>query len=309
MATMTKKQPDIETVTVSGEIYAIRYRNADNWAVFSMAGVLHGFSGTLADICEVGTHVTCTGEMITSKYGRQLKCSAIVPATPDVSTADGVARMLCRLPGIGQAKASMAVRVHGPEQAWRLALENPAAIGVRPESVDAAQTIARSMLESYEMTVYLLGIGLTDYQAARIYRRYRGKAKMVVSENPYQLIEDIDGFGFRTVDKIALKAGVSVGAAARVNACVLFVLDDSATNEGHVWHDGWRLADIVLDVLTDSAMKAEMPLVEMPGKDAIRAAVHFLAAEGRLVLEKGKVFSKSALDAEKKILEFATIGA
>jgi ATP-dependent exoDNAse (exonuclease V) alpha subunit len=115
---------------------------------------------------------------------------------------------------------------------------------------------------------------------------------------------ELENFGFLTVDKIALKAGISVGNPARIAACILYVLDDSATNGGHIWHSGWNLAEIVLETLTQTAIKAEVPMSGAPEIEDVRRRVHFLASEGKLHIEKGRVFSKPLLDAERMIFGF-----
>lgn len=294
--------------TITGEISGIKYRSADGWSVFSIAGNSLSFTGTLAEMIEVGSEVTCTGTIETSKFGRQMKCNSIVPSAPDISTDAGVAKLLQRLPGIGPKKAMQAVMQHGHALAWELAQTDPESIGVPAHMVDTAIDIAKELLASYESTVYLLGIGLTDHQAAVIYREYKQDSIKVVSQDPYKLTM-IDGFGFITVDKIALKAGISPGNQSRISTCVLHVLDDSATNGGHVWHSGWKLAESVLEILTQTAMKAEVPLSGLPDLETVRQQIKFLQADGKISIQKGKVFSKELLNAEQAILEFVGVDA
>lgn len=297
-----KKKSD-EKTTITGEISSIRFRNSEGWSVFSLQGQPLGFTGTLAEMVDVGTEVTCTGTIENSRFGRQLKCEAIVPAAPDVSTDEGVIKLLQRLPGIGSKKAMMAVAEHGHEKAWELATMDPVKIGVKKIHEEKAKALAETLVQSYEATVYLLGIGLTDHQAATIYRTYGDKTVQIVSQDPYQLT-DIDGFGFVTVDKIALKAGIAVGNVSRVDACILYVLHDSSLNCGHIWHNGWNLVDTVLDTLKETAMKAEVSMVGAPTEELIRQQVHYLAAEEKISVHKGKVYSKGLLGAEKSILNF-----
>jgi len=289
--------------TITGEISAIRFRNSEGWAVFSLQNQRLGFTGTLAEMVDVGTEVTCTGKLESSKFGPQMKCETIVPAAPDVSTDTGVVKLLQRLPGIGPKKAMMAVQEHGHEKAWKLATEDPEQIGVKKEHVETAQAIAANLLESYEATVYLLGIGLTDHQAQTIYSIYQGRSIEIVSQDPYRLTE-VDGFGFLTVDKIALKAGISVGNPSRIAACIVFVLDDGASNGGHIWHNGWSLAKTVLETLTQTAMKAEVPMTNAPDIEDIRKQVHFLSKDGKVSVSKGRVYSQALLRAETSILEY-----
>ena len=95
---------------------------------------------------------------------------------------------------------------------------------------------------------------------------------------------------------------------SRVNACIVYVLDDSATNGGNIWHNGWSLVDIVLETLTETAKKAEVSLQGAPDKDAVRKQVHFLSAEGRISIMNGRVFSKTLLEAEVAIFDFINSG-
>jgi len=298
------------TTTISGEISVIRFRNSENWSVFSVRDMstahITNCTGTLAAMIDVGTEVTATGTMEDSKYGRQLKCEKIVPAAPDVSTDSGVVKLLQRLPGIGPKKAMQAVMEYGHEQAWQLACTAPEKIGVRPEYTKGALAISATLLESYEATVYLLSIGLTDHQAAVIYREYQERTIEIVSENPY-LMTEIDGFGFLTVDRIALKAGMSISNQSRIAACILYTLDDAASNGGNIWLNGWTLVDIVKETLTSTAIKAEVSMIDAPGDDDVRKIVHYLSAENKLFISKGRVFSNQLLQAEKKISAFVGV--
>ena len=301
---------------LDGEISSIKFRNSEGWSVFTvktvdpnpMLSTTTNCTGTLAEMVEIGTQVTCTGKIEKSAYGPQLKCSSIVPAAPDVSTDAGVVKLLQRLPGIGPKKAMQAVQAHGHEEAWNLACTDPEKIGVKPANKEHAIEIAGTLIESYNATVYLLGIGLTDHQASVIYGTYKHDTIKIVSEDPYRLTAEIDGFGFITVDKIALKAGVSVGNVARINACIVYVLDDSATNGGNIWHSGWSLCDIVLETLTETAKKAEVSLQGAPDKELVRKQIHFMCAEGKISIMEGRVFSKTLLEAETAIFDFISGG-
>lgn len=289
--------------TITGEISGIKYKSVDGWAVFSMAGQSLTFTGTLAEMIEVGSEVTVTGSIENGKFGRQMKCTAVVPSAPDISTDTGVSKLLQRLPDIGPKKAMQAVMQHGHERAWELAQTNPESIGVPAHMAADAIDIAKGLLASYEATVYLLGIGLTDHQAAVIYKMFGRETIKVVSENPFRLLE-IDGFGFRTVFKIAIKAGMSPGCDAAIYACIKYVLNDGEKNAGNIWLSGWRLCDVVVETITETAVKMEVPLTALPSKDDVRRCSHFLSSNGSVIINKGKVFSKELFQAEQSILQF-----
>lgn len=290
---------------ITGEITSIKFRNSEGWSVFTVkdSTTATNCTGTLAEMVEVGSEVTCTGVYESSAYGRQLKCEQVVPAAPDVSTEAGVIKLLQRLPGIGPKKAAMAVQEFGHEEAWELACTDPVKIGVKPDQAEEAMLIAGGLLESYEATVFLLSIGLTDHQSGMIYRMYGRETIKVVSENPFSLM-DIEGFGFRTVFKIAIKAGIAPGCDAAVYACIKYILNDGEKNSGNIWLSGWALCDVVITTITEVAVSLEVPILALPTKDDVRRCCHFMASNGDIIIEKGRVFSKELRQAEEKILEF-----
>ena len=304
-----KKQPQkTDKITIKGEVVAISFRTSEGWACFKVRhensiGAIINCTGILADMIDVGTEVTCVGIFENGKFGKQLKSESIVPAAPDVETDSGVIKLLQRLPGIGPKKAAEAVQRYGRDLAWRHACESPGKIGVKADQAEEARAIASSLLDSYEATVYLLSLGLSDYQAATIFKAYGKDSIQVVSEDPYRLME-IDGIGFRRADLIAMKAGIAINNPARINACILYVLSDSATNGGHIWFTGWSLCELVLTTLTETAMGAGVPMANAPDKKMVRTQIYFLQAEGKLAIEDGKVFDVELMAAESRILEF-----
>lgn len=297
-----------EIITITGEITEISHRKDDGWGSFFIKDYPYKATGVLANICDVGTEVTCTGVLHVNKFGRQLKCSQIVPSPPDFESRIGVTRLLRRLPGIGEKKAELAIETYGIDGAWDLAKNNPELIGVRPEMVTMAKSIALMLDSGYDTIIYLLSIGLTDNQAARITEVYQEDTVDVVSKNPYRIIDDVDGFAFRMTDKVAMKAGISPGNIARVKACIRHCLEDSAATEGHIWREGWELVKLVLETLTDSAMKIGVPLRDLPDKQMVKACVYQMEDEGIVLINDGKVFSRLYYDAERSILDFLNDG-
>jgi len=294
-----------EKETISGTISDLVFQNSEKWSVFKLEGG-QSCTGTLADICSIGTDVECVGTFVDSKFGKQFKCVQIIPILPDITTDNGVIKLLQRLPGIGPKKARVAVDEHGAQEAWTLAQADPGLIGVSLASCDKAMDIARNLIGNFEALNYLLGIGLTDNQAQLIIDRFGDSAIKVVSEDPYSLIGNIEGFAFLTVDKIALKSGVGVGARSRVNACILHCLLDSELNGGHVYLWGRDLCGIVISNLVESAKKAEVPLEGLPVYQDVRNAVYWLEDEGAVVIKKGMVFHCYLLAAEKCIESVVT---
>lgn len=89
-----------------------------------------------------------------------------------------------------------------------------------------------------------------------------------IYENPYILTE-VDGYGFKKVDEIALKMEVDRKSKHRINSCIIYVLKEQANN-GDVWIKkstlisevtkltGLRIAD-VQEVINKTLEEEEIP--------------------------------------------------
>ena len=303
-------------LTLTGEITAIRYRSSENWAVFAIFNSEHNTrtncTGILPDICDIGSFVSITGSEEAGKYGKQIKCSSVLPDAPDTKTDIGVIRILQQLPGIGPAKAKQAVNDLGHDLALRVSQVCPSVLGLNTElQCNKVIKAAKKLVDSSftQATIFLLSIGLTDHQTAKIIDFYGpDEAVETIKTNPYKLIADINGFGFMTVDTIALKAGISIDSQVRINACLLYCLLDSEMNDGNIWIHGKFLIKLCLDMLDNNAVKAGVPLRNHPVYQDVRQCIAFLESEGKILIDGIKVYSKKLLDCEKKILKVVNNG-
>jgi len=318
-------------ITVVGIIRQIKYRSPENWSVFSLEVIptkstedpenkedqkdkdpfsssipnipnFINVTGNIQEMTDVGDKVTITGSMEIGKYGEQLAGKTIIPESPDTNSDEGVLKLLCRLPGIGPVKAKKAIKDFGHEKAWKHAIEDPMKIGVRKDKEVEAKEKANLLVANFESLIFLLGIGLTDNQTSKVIKKYGSQAVMVVSENPYILIKDIDGFGFAIVDTIALKAGIAIDSQARIMAAVEFVLD-SSENEGNTYFNGKVLVAKALEFMEVSAMKNNVPLIRCPGYEDVRNALYKMRDSGIVKIGGGNIFSCRLLNAEKVIFD------
>lgn len=87
-----------------------------------------------------------------------------------------------------------------------------------------------------EIMVFLQDKGVTATYAAKIYKKYRENSIPFLTEDPYRLIYDIHGIGFKTADTIAQKLGFELASVKRVKAGILFHLHE-ATKQGHLYQE------------------------------------------------------------------------
>ena len=66
-------------------------------------------------------------------------------------------------------------------------------------------------------------------------RVYGNRARDVIQENPYRLVEDVEGVGFLTADRIALSMGVAADSENRLSAGLIYALQEAAAGSGHTY--------------------------------------------------------------------------
>ncbi len=87
----------------------------------------------------------------------------------------------------------------------------------------------------HEVMFYLNKRGITGRKAIKIYREYGEETIDIIEENPYRLVFDIEGIGFKTADEIASKIGFGEHHPFRIKAWVIYYLAESAGKAGDVF--------------------------------------------------------------------------
>ena len=99
--------------------------------------------------------------------------------------------------------------------------------GIGPKR--AAQ-IAESFQEQYatrQVMVFLQTYGVSPGMAVKIAKVYGTRAQEIVRSNPYRLVEDVEGIGFLTADRIALSMGMEPTSPERLSAGLIYALQVS----------------------------------------------------------------------------------
>lgn len=85
----------------------------------------------------------------------------------------------------------------------------------------------------------LISLGLSAKLIKKVYKTYKEKSIEIIKNNPYQMIESI-GFGFKTVDQIALETGMNKYNIIRIEHGLLYILEENEI-EGNTYilKDTW----------------------------------------------------------------------
>jgi exodeoxyribonuclease V alpha subunit len=172
------------------------------------------------------------------KYGEQFKVESYESVMP--ATVKGIERYLGSgmIKGIGPVMAKRLV-AQFKEETLSVIDNNTKRLyevsGIGEKRVEMITRAWEEQKEIRDVMIFLQGSGVSPIYAAKIYKEYGNDSVRVVSENPYRLATDIFGIGFITADIIAEKLGMDRNAPMRIEAGILYVLNQLA-DEGHVYY-------------------------------------------------------------------------
>ena len=229
--------------------------------------------GTLPELTP-GEHLRLEGHWDKHpKHGSQFKaevCEQTLPAT---------------VAGIQSYLGSGMIKGIGPKLAERIVdrfkektldvIEQDAArlLQVPGIGMDRLQKIAAAWVEQKqvkEIMVFLHGHGVSTNLAVKIYKTYGDAALETVQKNPYQLERDIYGVGFKTADRIAQALGLSAEHPSRIEAGIVFALNEMIEN-GHVYAPREMLAGRAVELLGVPPELIAPALEQLSQDDRIRS--------------------------------------
>ena len=265
---------------LTGTVKAIIYRSEDTG--FTVLELTNEAGEDMTAIGEmplagVGERVELTGQWTEHKtYGRQFRaetCKTLAPATL-TALKNYLASGLIK--GVGESTAQAIVQTFGMETLDVLEKEPARLAEVPGIGQIRAQTIGASYGAQLGLRDIMLGLqkyGVTIGQAMKLYKIYGELCLAKIEENPYRLIDDVEGIGFKTADAIARNGGVEPDAPYRLRAGLKYTLQ-WARQEGHTYLPREKLVEVAAGLL-----QAEIAPVE-------RTLTELLLLEGQLIQEQ-----------------------
>ncbi|HEY8424210.1 MAG TPA: ATP-dependent RecD-like DNA helicase, partial [Clostridia bacterium] len=178
-------------------------------------------------------------------------------------TKEGILRFLASglIHGVGEVTAARIVDAFGLKT-FDVIENNPEQLArIKGISLNKAQKIAQSysaVQQMREAVMFLQNFGISPSLAIKIYSEYGNSVKDVILKNPYKLVEDIDGIGFLTADKIAQKAGIKPDSDFRLRAGIIYILKTAAEKNGHTYLPIDELSTEVREILNISKTDEEL---------------------------------------------------
>ncbi|MBN1447514.1 MAG: ATP-dependent RecD-like DNA helicase [Bacteroidetes bacterium] len=227
------------------------------------------------------------------KYGRQFRFTAYeveYPATPE-----GIVRYLSSglIHGIGKTMARRIVDRFGTDTLGVMN-DNIARLteveGIGSKTLEKIRASWEKQRGVQNVMVFLKSHDISTGWAVRIYRTYGADAIRMMRENPYRLVDDIEGIGFVIADGIARSLGVEAQDPQRVRAGIGYALREASRRDGH--------CSIPRDTFLHHAA-AILEVDEEAILDGLRAAL----AEGRVIEDEEDLFLPELYHAEVAVTE------
>lgn len=210
------------------------------------------FTGYFHELNDMDTYLFY-GKLVTHpKYGEQFQVDNYERCKPEEK--DSIIEFLTSglFKGIGEKKAKAIVDVLGKDT-LKIILENPDNLilipGITKKNIEVLHTKLQEYESSYETILILTELGFSTKDAMIVYNFYKNKTKNIIDTNIYQIIEDIYNMTFKKIDAIALKSGLEKDAPIRVEASIIYIMNELSNAYGHSYYFKEEIASYLPRVL------------------------------------------------------------
>lgn len=200
-------------------------------------------------------------------------------------------------PGIGKKKAEKIVDELGNDAIDKI-IKDPHALDFLKLGAEKTQNIIDQISSNHqtEQALYQLNnYGFGPTLSARIYQKYGVQTIEKINNDPYQLVLDIKGVGFKRADELAKRLGITGDDPRRIKGALIQMTSSMINETGDTFVDGQDLIRRVLGVLrSNSADDLQKKLIE---------GLRDLVKNGILVVEDGNVYQKDLANSEWSIAQ------
>ncbi|RSJ17230.1 ATP-dependent RecD-like DNA helicase [Streptococcus intermedius] len=253
-------------------------------------------TGTMADIIE-GEDYTFWGNLVQHpKYGEQLKLIRYERAKP---TSKGLIKYFSsdHFKGIGVKTAQKIVDLYGDNTIDKVLAEPEKLhdiVGLSAKNREAFIMKLRQNYGTERVLAKLSEYGISNKLAFQIQDFYKEETLEIVEHYPYQLVEDIQGIGFKIADQLAQSLGIESTAPERFRAGLLHTLLTQSMEKGDTYLEAKELLEHTIELLESSRQ------IELDPNSVANELAH-LIEEDKVQHVDTKIFENSLFFAEEGI--------
>lgn len=227
------------------------------------------------------------------RYGMQFQIGHIEKSKPN--DEESLIRYFssAQFPGIGKKSAEMIVSTLGMDSIQKIK-ENPSVLDtISGMNERKKSSIVQGVMENEQLddsVTFFSQHGISMRNIMKIEAAYGEDAVMVVKENPYQLVEDIDGIGFVTADKLGKALEFDHDHPFRLRAMVLSAIQELTMATGNSY--------TTYPALSKSLNRKLGSAIDL--EDVLQG----LISSRQVMVEEERIYHHDQYDAEKGIAAF-----
>ncbi|MFS9157076.1 ATP-dependent RecD-like DNA helicase [Streptococcus gordonii] len=267
-------------------------------------------TGTMADIME-GQDYTFWGTLVQHpKYGEQLKVTRYERAKP---TSKGLVKYFAsdHFKGIGVKTAQKIVDLYGDNTIDQILADPGRLVTINGLSSANREAFVSKLRQNYGTEMLLSKLaeyGIPNKLALQIQDTYKEETLEIVQKYPYQLVEDIQGIGFKIADQLAQQLGIGFkiadqlaqqlgiesDAPERFRAGLVHTLFSQSMETGDTYIEARDLLSHTIDLL-ENARQVELD------PSLVADELAHLIEEDKIQNVETKIFENSLYFAEEGI--------
>ena len=253
-------------------------------------------TGTMADIME-GQDYTFWGTIVQHpKYGEQLKVTRYERAKP---TSKGLIKYFAsdHFKGIGMKTAQKIVDLYGDNTIDEILADSSRLTTINGLSAANREAFVSKLRLNYGtemMLAKLAEYGIPNKLALQIQDTYKEETLEIIQQYPYQLVEDIQGIGFKIADQLAQQLGIESDAPERFRAGLVHTLFSQSMETGDTYIEARDLLAHTIDLLENARQVEFDPAL-------VADELAHLIEEDKIQNVETKIFENSLYFAEEGI--------
>lgn len=230
-------------IEYTGYIRKIRFYNESSNYIVALIDVeqedkLITMNGYMNNFNDYDKYLFVGNYEIHPKYGKQFKLSEyrIILAKESDEIIKYLSSPLFK--GVGQKLAKQIVDSLGEDCLTMIKNDKHSldcVMGMTEKRRDLIYEVLTNSDYDQEVMQFFMGHGISLKNLGLIQAFYKEKTLEVLQNNPYQLIEDIDGIGFKTADELALKTGGTLDNPHRIKAAIVYSIKQYGFNTGSTY--------------------------------------------------------------------------
>lgn len=280
-----------------GYIRAIRfYSEATNYLVASFESDelenIITITGNMLNVDQYNRYLIRGDFIVHPKYGEQFQ--VISYQTINVDQGSEIIKYLSSpvFEGVGEVTAQRIVDKLGTD-AINTILEDKDCLkgikGLKAAKAEMIYNIIKNNKENQEAINFFVNHGLSLKTLGLIQANYKEQTIEIIQSNPYQIIEKIEGIGFKTIDEIALKLGFDFDDHNRINAAIVYAVNEACFQSGSTY------------LTLEQVQRAFLKIVPLQDEEIFNAGLAECINQGSIVQDNEKYYHHVLYDAEKTI--------